>query len=123
MDFYQEKELRKYQIQLICLFIIVIVIAIVFYILLSLISLKKNKSKEYFIKNDILKKGRIVVVIILCISIYFLFLAYDKYRQIPNKTNFLFLCATMLVIISSLIKLYTLYQQGVEISGVEDVLF
>ncbi len=96
------------------------------------VSLQLNKQNIEFLKKGIeqipkniqkqmLKKAKTIAWIFVLAAIWFLYTAYKDYEEDRNQARINYLIAAAILLISSGIRLYSLYKySNVQISGAED---
>ncbi len=100
------KQIRQYKDQIIAVFVVILALIIYLTVLDDLIKLAKG-LKDESINKSILKRGEIIALLYLVVTIYFTYVAYKTYLKNKNNTNLNYLIALLLVLIACIIRYIT----------------
>lgn len=117
MNYYSEetiKKLNSYKYQIVATFFVIIALLISITIIKDLYD-QTLTGRNY--NKSIVKRSKIVALIILITTFYFLFVVYTNYVKNRNKDNFLFLVASELVALAAIIRFLNINKTDVSNEG------
>lgn len=118
-----ERRNEELLIEILFIFVLAIIILLSLTILKDLMMINNGYDHDRRIEYNMKRKAKIVTVLVLFLTLYFLFITYRTYKEVPTKTNYIFLIISLLVSIAAILRVLNVYSRDVEISGIEDLIF
>lgn len=111
--------ISQYKTQIIVLLFTLVSVIISILVVIDLIKVEKGVLPKNFYKTRY--KSRASSLIVLLSAFYLTYSAYDAYKRSKTKSNFAFLVAALLALVSAAIR-YIEINKNSEIEGAEDII-
>ncbi len=117
------RQIRRYRAQIFFLVASIVAILISITVIKLLIEIAKGRTTYQNEYGKIIFRSRLSAVIILIGIIYFIFDAIETYKREQTSSSFIFMIATLLVLIAGALRVINLFSPGTEVTGAEDIAF
>lgn len=111
------KKLKEYQTQIVVSFFVIIAVLISITVIKDLYYQTQTGDNNPQIQRNIIKKSKISSLIYLCVSLYFLYVTFKAYMKNKTRSNLMFLIASELASIATLIRFISIRSNDVTNEG------